>query len=261
MRHINERHHKRFINGETSIAPADYFLSTFPSYTLDYDVAYMGVGNGGNLTSLVDRSNKHGPGCTLFPGPSGAPNISVLQSELNGAAFMLYNNNAFMSSSATSPLVLSQSITIFVVAKRTETTNLNSFLFDGFSTSIGAGQRCYLFRPSGGATLEAGCNTTNMSGTYSWATYDNVWRLFEVHLVGSGSGTILNGSTQVNSANIPTTGNINCSGLILGCRVDGNPGTFRWEGGIARFTAFNGNLTGSDLIKVRNYFRTKYALY
>jgi hypothetical protein len=249
MTQINTLHRggRRYeLNDITSLSD-DYYPSSISNYILDYDVAAMGLTNGASLSSITDMS---GNGRNLSGGV--APTNVISATELGGRPYASFTGAQYLASSSSST-VLSQPAHFFVIAKWNTSTNLNRFLFDGYTST----QARMIFMQVGGQTTVAvGGNTYGITGNWPWTTTSTLWYLWEVEFNGASSA-IINTGVSLITGNLGTEG---CYGFTFGSRCDGVPATYGWYGGIARIVAYNKIVTGTELTNLRSYFQSSYGI-
>ena len=191
-------------------------------------------------------------------GGGTAPSVVVSSTELGGLAYANFNGTTQYLTSA-STFAISQPFTVFAVAKYIESTNLNRFMFDGYTATD---QRAVLYRPGGGATANVGSNIgAGVNGTFSWASYSGFWRLWDIHFIGSTVSSVASNGSVLGTGDCGSGAGSGIRGFTFGCRCDGVPASYGWSGAIARIVIFTRDVNGTDLTNIRNYFRTRYAIY
>jgi len=248
--HFLRRSVRRFALGDVSgITTKDYYPSLIPGYVVDYDIGFMGVANGSPIGAITDRS---GNGRNLT-GVANPPCLITTAIGGNACANLNGSSQYFYSSFSG---VLSQPTTYFVVAQLAPASNLNRFLFDGYTA---AQPRNYLYRVSGGAQAGMGSSVgPGINPTWSW---DALWRLWECHFTNTATSVLYVNGVNLGSGNCGSGAGSGMYGFVLGCRTDGIPASYGWAGGIARLIGYNWDVAGAELTNIRQYLRTKYVIY
>lgn len=249
FQHQLGRGSRRYTNGESAVDVSDLYPSSVANYLIDYNIASLGIATNVAIATCKDQARS---GMTL-DGTNHTP-TNVIGTDIGGIAYASFNGSTQYLNSATN-FTASQPMTYFEVAKVNDTAKAY-FLMDG-NNSVQA--RHFAFR-SDSTHITVGSSPNNVAFSYDWTSNGGLWKLFEFHFNGLSSSVIVNGAT-IGTGNFGTGSTATNKGFTLGCRADGDPTTFGLNGSIARFVGYNQNITGSDLINLRNYFRQKYYIY
>jgi hypothetical protein len=253
MSHDLRRGSRKFGIADTPVTASDYYLSTFPSLVLDYNIPITTLGGSSQINLVKDTAYKTHldlGGATSTSTPAGTSSLE----EIGGVTYANFSSTQFLTSSLN--FTMSMPFTIFTVAKETYIGTNYHFLYDGVQSS---GPRCTVYAASSGVNqIFMGINSMEQGFSYDWIGNTNKWRLFETHWNLTSTSSLWINNVLIGSPRFSGSGAF--GGVTFGCRADGAPSSFGWHGGIARMAFFNSEITGSDLINIRTYLRNMYNL-